>query len=97
MLLKEVTYHFVVNELHLIEPPRLPFTFAISLWFGWNLGIQPSFDESLVIEVEFSEVDPMLFVVEPDVRHDNALVVDMVRRVLVNHAHDTADELDIRR
>ncbi|OFE10272.1 hypothetical protein AWH04_28280 [Rhodococcus erythropolis] len=53
-------------------------------------------NECLIIKVKLSKLRPTSVVVQPDVRNYVALIVRMLGSGLLDYAHDSADELNVR-
>ena len=94
---QEVAQRFVLNDGGIEPKPR-----RILIRYDPSIGISafaanPARYQLLIVDVELAEVIPLLFVVEADVRHYEALIVGVAGIIRNHRPHDAANELDVWR
>jgi hypothetical protein len=89
----EVANDLIVHENTKVESPRPRLTVVLGNEI-LTLAGQPLVDEFLILEVELSELGPPSVVVEPNVGHNESLIIRMIGCSLHDDAHDAPDELD---
>lgn len=97
-LVDEVGEDLVVDHHVVVESPGPSLAVTIDTVDRGGTGAGgPVVDQLLVFQVELAQLSPALVVVEADVGDDEASVVGVVGLVLLDDAHDSANELDVGR